>query len=141
MAEWIETYRGTVYARDEDQNGHIGNVCYVTKFDEATWQFLSMLGLSRAYFKSEDRALPAVRQNIRYVRELAGGDLITVETALQEMSARKLRYVHRMIDAETAEEVAEMELIGVHIDRETRRACPFPDEIRANGARLLGGVA
>ncbi len=58
-----------------------------------------------------------------------------------ELSARKPRYVHRMIDAETAEEIAEMELIGVHTDRKTRRARPFPDEIRANGARLLGEAA
>ena len=141
MAEWIETYRGAVYAWQEDHNGHMNVTHYVAKFDEGTWQFLAMLGLSRGYMDREKRGMAAVQQNITYKRELVAGAVIYVETELREMSARKLRYVHRMINVETGEEVAEMELIGVHIDRETRRACPFPEEIRATGARLLGEAA
>jgi len=138
VTEWVETYRGAVYVWQEDHNGHMNVTHYVAKFDEGTWQFLVMLGLSRGYMDREKKGMAAVQQNITYKRELIAGNVVYVETGLREFSARKLRYAHRMINAETGEEVAEMELIGVHIDRETRRACPFPDEIRANCARFLG---
>ncbi|MHA1537765.1 MAG: acyl-CoA thioesterase [Alphaproteobacteria bacterium] len=141
MAEWVETYRGAVYRWQEDHNGHMNVTHYVAKFDEGTWQFLAMLGLNRGYMDREKRGMAAVQQNITYKRELVAGDTVYVETELREMSARKLRYVHRMIDAQTSEEVAEMELTGVHIDAQTRRACPFPDAIRATGARFLGARA
>jgi hypothetical protein len=40
------TYRGVVYPWQCDHMGHMNVMWYVGKFDEATWQSLSMLGLT-----------------------------------------------------------------------------------------------
>ena len=63
------------------------------------------------------------------------------ETAFCEISVRKLRYAHRMNNAETRGEVAEMEQIGFHFQREARRERRFSDEIWANRACFLGEAA
>ena len=44
---FVITYRGTVYPWQCDHMGHMNVMWYVGKFDEATWQILSTLGLSR----------------------------------------------------------------------------------------------
>lgn len=121
--------------------GHMNVAHYVAKFDEATWQIFAMLGLTRAYFADTNCGMAAVQQNIAYRRELAAGDLIRIETAIDEMAERKLRFRHRMIDCTSGEEAATMELIGVHFDREAHRACPFPDPVRAACAKLIGDAA
>ena len=44
----LVTYRGTVYPWQCDHNGHMNVMFYAGKFDEASWQLLSRLGLSRS---------------------------------------------------------------------------------------------
>ena len=40
-----------------------------------------------------------------------------------------IRFLHRMYDIESGEEVATTELVRAHIDTEARKAVPFPDDI------------
>jgi acyl-CoA thioester hydrolase len=58
------TYRGTVYPSQCDHMGHMNVMWYVAKFDEASWQLLSLLGLSPSRFKSEGIGMAAVDQHI-----------------------------------------------------------------------------
>ena len=63
------TYRGTVHQWHCDHMGHMNVMWYVGKFDEATWVYLTLLGLTRlkrgrVSFHGEDitRLLNNVRQ-------------------------------------------------------------------------------
>ena len=51
MSEWKTTYRGIVYPWHCDHMGHMNVMWYTSKFDEACWQLLSMLGLNVARFR------------------------------------------------------------------------------------------
>ena len=46
MARLVDTYRGAVYPWHCDHMGHMNVMWYVGKFDEATWQFFALLGLT-----------------------------------------------------------------------------------------------
>jgi acyl-CoA thioester hydrolase len=137
MANTIETYRGVVYPWEIDQMGHMNVRFYVAKFDEATWQLFGRLGMNAAYFRDNDRTMGAVQQNITYQREMFAGDLVIVQSELVELGERKLRFLHRMFDVETDEQVASADMIGVHIDRATRQATAFPQEVLVAGKALL----
>ena len=52
----VITYRGTVYPWHCDHVGHMNVMWYVGKFDEATWQLFSHLGLTNSRFQNEGRA-------------------------------------------------------------------------------------
>ena len=41
-----------------------------------------------------------------------------------------VKFIHVMSNAETGEEVATSELIAAHLDRQARKACPIPEEIK-----------
>ena len=41
----IPTYKGAVHPGQCDHMGHINVLWYTAKFDEASWSFLSMLGI------------------------------------------------------------------------------------------------
>jgi acyl-CoA thioester hydrolase len=45
------TYRGVVYPWQCDHMGHMNVMWYVGKFDEATWQILSMLDLTPSFLR------------------------------------------------------------------------------------------
>ena len=58
------TYRGVVYPWQCDHMGHMNVMWYVGKFDEATWQFFAMFGLTPSFLREQGRGMAAVQQNI-----------------------------------------------------------------------------
>ena len=129
MSGMVETYRGTVYPWHCDHMGHMNVMWYVGKFDEATWNFFHRIGITADYLRTNHRGMAAVDQHIEYKRELHAGDVVTVRTTLLELQGRKVRFRHEMVNEGTGEVSAVTTLVGVHMDTDLRKACPFPSEI------------
>jgi acyl-CoA thioester hydrolase len=110
---------------------------YVGKFDEATWQLFTRLGVTPDYLRRENRGMAAVQQNISYKRELRAGDVISVHSRVVEIREKVIRFVHEMIDNSMNEIAATTELTVVHMDTIARRSCPFPEAIVAQGRRAI----
>jgi len=131
MSEGFLTYRGAVYPWHCDHMGHMNVMWYVGKFDEATWNFFSEVGLTRAYMDTNDRGMAAVEQVINYKKELMAGDTVAVHSAVIEVKDKVLRFSHEMRNAQSGEVAATTLLTGVFLDRVARKACPFPADVRA----------
>jgi acyl-CoA thioester hydrolase len=131
------TYKGTIYPWHCDHMGHMNVMWYVGKFDEATWHLFHALGITPAYVRDNRRGMVAVEQTIQYKRELLAGDIITIHSVLLEMKDKSIRFMHDMRKADTDEIAATTTLTGVHLDTVARRACAFPQDVRAKSAALL----
>jgi acyl-CoA thioester hydrolase len=125
----IETYRGVVYPWQMDHMDHMNVQFYTARFDEATWHFFAELGITTGYLMENRRGMAAVEQRTLYKQELHGGALIRITSELLEMKAKGIRFLHRMYNTENGEEVASSEIFGVHIDTDTRKAVPFPEDL------------
>jgi acyl-CoA thioester hydrolase len=132
----IETFRGVVYPWSIDHVGHMNVQFYTARFDEATWHFLARLGLPPRFLKERGRAMVAADQRTQYRREVLAGTLLHVTTELLEVGGKSVRFVHRMYDSETDEEVAVTELVGVYFDTTQRTSTPLPDVVRARAEEL-----
>lgn len=139
MAEFIITYRGTVYPWQCDHMGHMNVMWYVGKFDEASWQILSALGLTASRLRKEGAGMAAVEQHVYYKRELHAGTVITIRSAVLEVKAKSLRLFHELKNDETGEVAATTDTVGVHIDTVTRRARPLPPDVRERASLLNKG--
>lgn len=137
MSELPVTYRGAVYPWHCDHVGHMNVMWYTGKFDEATWNFFALLGITPKFLRDNGRGMAAVEQKTKYLRELHAGDIVTVHTQLLELEGKKIRFIHEMINGETGEPAATTELMGLHLNTEIRKSCPFPDDILANGRRMI----
>jgi acyl-CoA thioester hydrolase len=133
----VETYRGAVYPWHCDHMGHMNVMWYVGKFDEATWNLFSLLGVTPAYLREHQRAMAAVQQNITYKREMLSGDVVAVRSGMLEMRDKVARFVHEMRHAQTGEVTAVCVLTGVHMDSQARKSTPFPADVVARGKDLL----
>jgi len=131
------TYRGSVYPAQCDHMGHMNVMWYVGKFDEATWNFFTGLGISPTYLRENAMGMAAVDQHITYSRELHAGDIITIRTRLVELAGKIIKFRHEMFNGETGDVAAATDLIAVHMDTKIRKSSPFPDHIVANGAARL----
>ncbi len=129
--ELILTYRGTVYPRHLDHMGHMNVQYYVAKFDAAIWHLFDRIGVTPDYIREHSRGMAAVEMNLRYLKELDAGDLVSVRSGLLKVGGRSLDVVQEMRLGEAGELAAVQKITAVHLDREARRAVPFPDEIAA----------
>lgn len=137
MREAPITYRGTVYPWQCDHMGHMNVMWYVGKFDEATWQLFSALGVTPSFLRRENRGMAAVDQRLAYKRELYAGDVVTVRSEVLEVKDKSLRFAHEMRRDEDGEVAATSILVGVHLDTTVRRACAFPDTVRRAAEQWL----
>jgi acyl-CoA thioester hydrolase len=137
MPELPITYRGTVYPWQCDHMGHMNVMWYVGKFDEATWQFLSTVGLSRSRLLEEGTGMAAVEQHIEYKRELRAGDLVTIRSAVLEVKEKSIRFTHEMRNDESGELAATTVLIGVHFDLTLRKARNLPLDVRERASVMM----
>jgi len=137
MSALVETYRGVVYPWHCDHMGHMNVMWYVGKFDEATWNLFSALGVTPAYLRENARAMAAVQQNLSYKRELLSGDVVAVRSGMLEMRDKVAKFVHEMRQAQTGEISAVCVLTAVHMDSKARKSTAFPADVIARGKTML----
>jgi len=131
------TYRGAVYPSQCDHMGHMNVSWYVAKFDEATWQLFAAIGLTRSRLRGEGIGMAGVEQHIEYKRELYAGDVVTVTSTVLEVKDKAIRFAHEMKNDATGEVAARTVLVAVHLDTATRKARPFPSDVRDQARSLI----
>jgi acyl-CoA thioester hydrolase len=136
MPELTDTYRGAVYPWHCDHMGHMNVMWYVGKFDEATWNFFALLGLTPTVLRESERGMAAVEQRIAYRRELLAGDVVTVRSGVLEVRDKLVRFVHEMRNNVTGDVAAVTMLSAVHLDTHARRSCALPDAVKARAEAL-----
>jgi acyl-CoA thioester hydrolase len=93
--------------------------------------------VTAAFLKENKRGMAAVQQNITYRRELLVGDTVAVRSAFLEVREKVAKFVHEMRNAVSGEVAAICVLTGVSMDAQTRKSCPFPEDILARGRKLV----
>ena len=138
MSEFFITYRGTVYPWQCDHMGHMNVMWYTGKFDEASWQLLSLIGLNATRFRNDGTGMAAIEQHINYKRELHPGDAVTIRSAFMEIKDKSVRFIHEMSNDETGAVAATSVLVAVHLDSTVRKALPLPADVRERAGHLVG---
>ncbi len=133
----IETARGTVHEWQRDHMGHINVRAYVDFFEQAAWQFYTMIGLPPSVLRNGPVRIVAVQQNMGYKQELQPGDTVVVRTGVVEVREKVLRYRHELFNTETGALSADCEFTVVCIDAASRKSCPLPPAVAAAAAAHL----
>ena len=131
------TYRGAVYPIHCDHIGHMNVASYVSKFDEASWNFFCALGLTPSYLRADRFGMAAVQQSLAYRQELFAGDVVEVRSRVLEIADKRIRFEHTMYNVERGEIAASTEITAVHLDKVAHKACPFPPAVRDKAQALL----
>ena len=81
----------TRYA-DMDSFKHINNAAYFTYFEEARWSYFMDLGYKYEEYMESDVLLILAKQKVRYLRQLIGGEEITIKTGIEVKKATIIFY-------------------------------------------------
>ncbi|MEO8019432.1 MAG: thioesterase family protein [Pseudomonadota bacterium] len=131
------TYRGMVHQWHCDHMGHMNVMWYVGKFDEATWNLASLMGMTSQYMRETQRGMVAVDQRIAYKREALAGDVLIVRSAVLALKSKSIRFVHEMFRADTGDHLATTLLTGVHIDSQGRKSTEFEPQVFSRSQSMI----
>ena len=124
-------YRKTIPTEYLDVMGHMNVRWYMTLFDEAAWRFFISFGMDRSYYKDTHNGAFALKHFIRYLAEVHTGETVAVRIRVLGRSAKRVHFMHFLINETTGIVATTMEALASHADLGARRTSPFPDKVAA----------
>jgi acyl-CoA thioester hydrolase len=115
-----------------DYNGHMNMAYYHVLFDRAVEEGFSLVGLGQDYLEKRKASFFAAEIHTLYKRELKMHDRVRVTLQLVDHDEKRIHYYMEIRHAGEGWVAATMEGLSLHVDMETRKVCPFPEDIAAN---------
>lgn len=134
-------HRETIPSDYLDVMGHMNIRWYMALYDRASWRFFASFGMDEDYYHRAHAGAFALRQFIQYLAEVRVGETVAIRTRLLDRSAKRIHFMHFMVNETAGKLASTVEALGSHADMETRRTAPFPSEISTRLDALLAGYA
>ena len=139
---WEETFKGAVLASEYDAEASMNSHIYVSRFDQATWFLLHAVGVTPAGMKRQRRRVAIIRENYQFLRELKGGELVTVRSGFLAVGVKYIRFLHQMHDRASDRLVATCDCTAVFASLSSGKSIPLPPAVkRSAGSRLVTASA
>jgi len=124
-----------------DYNGHMNMAYYHVLFDRAVDEGFGLVGLGQDYLEERKASFFAAEIHTLYKRELKMHDTVRVTLQLIDFDEKRIHYYMEIRHATEGWVSATMEGLSLHVDMETRKVSPFPDDIAANLAVMKAAHA
>lgn len=124
-----------------DYNGHMNMAYYHVLFDRALDEGFSLLGLGQEYVEERKASFFTAEIHTLYKRELKVRDQVRVTLQLVDYDEKRVHYYMEIRHATEGWVAASMEGLSLHMDMETRKVSPFPEDIAANLAVMKAAHA
>lgn len=136
MSHFRETYRGSVAAWECDQYGHMNVQFYTARVSDAAASAMLAGGFGQAAFEQHRLGVVAVNAEMKYLSELHAGDLIRVESGVSAAEGKKIRFHHRLYNAESGVLCMQADVLGLCFDLAARKSVPLPADLEAGFAAI-----
>ena len=112
-----------------DIMGHVNVMYYTHLFDAATYALFDLFGFGEDYLHETNNGSFAVENHTRYLAEVRVGQAITIHSRLLGFGQSSVHFMNFMLRDHDGVLAATTEIIGLHIDMQSRKTAPFPPEI------------
>ena len=119
-----------------DYNGHLNMAYYNVLFDRAVDEAFALVGIGPDYVKSRNCSYFTAEVHVRYLRELRADDPVRVTVQLLDCDAKRLHFFEQLFHATEGWVSATSEDVALHVNMETKKTAPFPDDVAARLAKM-----
>lgn len=131
MAEWTETYRGTVFPWEVDLVEHFTVAYYFDRLADAGWNTLEALGLGMDYVARAGCACVTEQVYVRYQQELRAGDIMAMQSGVISADADRVVLGHQLLNAASGDRCTTFEQHLTHVRWPQRLPVPWTPEQQA----------
>lgn len=112
-----------------DYNGHLNMAFYNVIFDRGIDHAYDYLGIGEAYTKSGVGSCFTMEAHVHYLNELSLHDRVQVHIRLLDFDHKRIHLFEELYHVEQGYMAATSEQLGMHIDMQSRRSAPFPEQV------------
>ena len=114
-----------------DSNGHLHDARYIDTCHLAVREFFEEMGIGESYKSEQGFAFFNLGMNLDYIREVMVEDPLRVTVCVVDSSDKLLHLFIEMRHAGDGTLKARHERLLAHVDMNSRRTTPFPDDVAA----------
>lgn len=119
-----------------DYNGHLNMAYYHVLFDRAGDEAFQSVGLGPDYVKERHASFFTLEAHVTYLQELKPGDPVRITSQILDHDAKRVHYVQQMYHADEGYLACITENMVIHVDMNTRRTAPFPEDVLSRIAEI-----
>ena len=135
---FIETFRAVVAPSDCDHLGHMNVSRYFAAVSDGMFALQTALGLGPKDVREGRRlSFAVVRAESEFKSEIAPGEVVLLESGIEELRTKSAVFQHRLIRLEDRGITFETVFRCALLDLENRRAVEIPDDVRAKAKAYL----
>lgn len=120
-------------------DGTIFDSGIISMNSDAAAHFWEPTGINRGWLEERNFGSVAVEMKLTRTGPLLFGDLVHVVSRPIAVARSTITFENRFIQSETGDVAAIVQVTGLTMNLETRRAVPLPDDIRARCEDLIAG--
>ena len=128
--------RGRVLPEWIDVNDHMNVAYYVLAFDRGVDSLWERFGITAEHIREMNSSTFAVEAHVMYRRELKLDDPYFVTAQVLAFDEKRIHQFQRLYHADDGYLAATAEWMSLHVDLETRRVAPWPQQILADITRV-----
>lgn len=138
---FVETYRAVVDPAHCDHLGHMNVSRYFKAVSDGMFSFQTNLGLGLSEIRGGRKlSFAVVRAESDFKSEIMAGEVISLETGIEEIGNRSAAFRHRLIKTEENTIAFETLFRCVLFDLQERRAAIIPDDIRRKAQAFMAAA-
>lgn len=126
------SYLGVVTMNECDSNNHMNVMYYIHKYEQAASFFLLKVGFTKTLVVENNWGIVVLEQNIRYLKEAFEGDVLYIETQLNDISRKVITLKHEMKNEETDDLLGLAIMKYAILNKVHRKTVLLPDSITSN---------
>ncbi len=125
----LDFYHDTVKPAWVDYNGHMNESSYLEAAGWAADKMFRFVGIDEDY-RAAGKSVYTVESHINYLREIGGGEPISITTQMLGVDDKRFHFFHTMYHGQTGDMLATIEQMYLHVDMNESRACPFEPRVK-----------
>lgn len=124
-----------------DYNGHLNMAYYNLLIDRAVDEAFALVGLGPDYVKERNGSFFTAEVHVRYLRELSVNTPVRTTIRLIDYDEKRIHFFAELCHAHDSWVSATSEQLALHMDMDTRRVAPFPDDVLTSLAAMKAAHA
>jgi len=128
----VEVSRGRVLPEWIDFNDHMNVAYYLLAFDQGVDALWLEFGITEEHVREMRSSTFAVEAHVTYQRELNLDDPFIVTSQILAFDDKRIHQFQRLYHASDGYLAATAEWLTLHVDLNTRRVAPWPEQILAD---------
>jgi acyl-CoA thioester hydrolase len=124
-----------------DYNGHLNMAYYNVLFDRAVDEVYELWGVGEPYVTKRRHSFFTVEVHLRYLRELHVDDPVRVTFQLLDFDSKRVHYFEQLFHASDGFVSATSENLALHVNLDSRKTAPFPDDVTRRLTQMQGSHA